>query len=124
MKKKIMSLFLLVAVLGPAAAMADSRSVNTEDLFDACTSEELKNGCKKTLYFGLGTINNIQLNRGERFIVDVQTRDCFNKLDIETNSWDRHRLYTGDMFIKSGVYTILNQSQDSCEVVLKVVGRR
>ncbi|WP_413613412.1 hypothetical protein [Bdellovibrio sp. HCB-110] len=142
MKKQIMSLVLLTAVLGSTtAAMAGSQSDVPDNMLSLqarsavdvltkqapkgpydgeCSLQELYNGCEKIIMQGMAMNVNLRIPEGRRVDFAVTDGPCEGMGEITLPNQRRIRMYSGLGFFESGYYTIINQAYGTCKIQLKL----
>ncbi|WP_413944685.1 hypothetical protein [Bdellovibrio sp. HCB-162] len=142
MKKQIMSLVVLAAVLGSTtAAMAGNQSDVPDNMLSLqarsavdvltkqapkgpydgeCSLEELQNGCDKAMMYGMAITVYLKIPAGKEVGIQVTDGSCDGMGEIVYPDQRRIRLYSGLTFNESGYYTVINQSYDICKIQLKL----
>lgn len=139
MKKQIMSLVLLAAVLGSTTAMANSDvpdnmlSLQARSAVDIltkngpkgpydgeCSLEQLKMGCDKILMSNMALIVNLNIPEGKEVELEVIKGSCNGLGEVTYPNKNRVRLYSGLRFNQSGFYRIDNQSYETCPLQLRL----
>lgn len=132
MKKQILSLVALVAVLASfntafASDVPDNMlSKQGEDFrlvgpWDECSAEELATGCYKEYIAMTTNMQSFKIPGDQRIVITNQDRSCEGRVFIQEDNQPEQPIYEIQEVRTSGQYRIINKNYSTCHVLLQLV---